>query len=91
MEKAEYEEKLEKAKAKKMILVLVVQRSNSILVCLRDASAQIVAVPYAEIQVADPTCSSILLQYTDTGTTSPCADRTTPGAWQGCHWSVLVA
>ena len=29
-------------------------------------------------------------QYTDTGPTSPRADRITPGAWQGSHWNANV-
>ena len=29
-------------------------------------------------------------QYTDTGSASPSADPTSPGTWQGSHWSGLV-
>ena len=29
-------------------------------------------------------------QYTDTGPTSPRADPTIPGAWQGSHWNAYV-
>ena len=42
---------------------------------------------HTEIEVAHQTFYSNQLQYTDTGLTSPCADATTPGAWQGSHWS----
>ena len=42
---------------------------------------------HTEIEVADPTFHLTQSQYTDTGPTSPCADPTTPGAWQGSHWS----
>ena len=40
-----------------------------------------------EIEVADPTFRLTQSQYTDIGPTSPSADRITPGAWQGSHWS----
>ena len=42
---------------------------------------------HTEIEVADPTFNLTQSQYTDTGPTSPSADPTTPGAWQGSHWS----
>ena len=42
---------------------------------------------HTEIEVADPTFYLTRLQYTDTGSTSPSADPTTPGAWQGSHWN----
>ena len=42
---------------------------------------------HTEIQVADQTFYLTPSQYTDTGPTSPSADPTTPGAWQGSHWS----
>ena len=42
---------------------------------------------HTEIEVADPTFYLTQSQYTDTGPTSPSADPTTPGAWQGSHWS----
>ena len=42
---------------------------------------------HTEIEVADPTFYLTQSQYTDTGLTSPSADPTTPGAWQGSHWS----
>ena len=42
---------------------------------------------HTEIAVADPTFYLTQSQYTDTGPTSPSADPTTPGAWQGSHWS----
>ena len=40
-----------------------------------------------ETEVADQTFYLIQSQYTDTGPTSRSADPTTPGAWQGSHWS----
>ena len=43
---------------------------------------------HTEIDVADQTFHLALSQYTDTGSTSPRADPTTPGAWQGSHWGV---
>ena len=42
---------------------------------------------HTEIEVADPTFYFTQSQYTDTGPTSPSADPTMPGAWQGSHWS----
>ena len=42
---------------------------------------------HTEIEVADQTFYLTQSQYTDTGPTSPSADRITPGAWQGSHWS----
>ena len=42
---------------------------------------------YTEIQVAAKTFYLTQSQYTDTGPTSPSADPTMPGAWQGSHWS----
>ena len=42
---------------------------------------------YTETVVADPTFHLTQSQYTDTGPTSPSDDPTTPGAWQGSHWS----
>ena len=42
---------------------------------------------HTEIEVADPTFYLTQSQYTDTGLTSPSADRITPGTWQGSHWS----
>ena len=42
---------------------------------------------HTEIEVADPTFYLTQSQYTDTGPTSPSADPTMPGAWQGSHWS----
>ena len=42
---------------------------------------------HTEIEVADPTFHLTQSQYTDTGPTSPSTDPTTPGAWQGSHWS----
>ena len=42
---------------------------------------------HTEIQVADQTFYLTQSQYTDTGPTSPSADPTMPGAWQGSHWS----
>ena len=42
---------------------------------------------HTEIEVADPTFYLTQSQYTDTGPTSPSADPTTQGAWQGSHWS----
>ena len=42
---------------------------------------------HTEIEVADPTIYLTQSQYTDTGPTSARADPTTPGAWQGSHWS----
>ena len=40
---------------------------------------------HTEIEVADPTFYLTQSQYTDTGPTSPSADPTTPGSWQGSH------
>ena len=42
---------------------------------------------HSEIEVADPTFYLTQSQYTNTGPTSPSADPTMPGAWQGSHWS----
>ena len=42
---------------------------------------------HTEIEVADQTFYLTQSQYTDTGPTSPSADPTTPGTWQGSHWS----
>ena len=42
---------------------------------------------HTEIEVADPTFYLTQSQYTDTGPTSPSADRITTGAWQGSHCS----
>ena len=42
---------------------------------------------HTEIEVADQTFYLTQSQYTDTGPTSPSANPTTPGAWQGSHWS----
>ena len=42
---------------------------------------------HTEKEVADQTFYLTQSQYTDTGPTSPCADPTMPGAWQGSHWS----
>ena len=44
---------------------------------------------HTEIEVADQTFHLTQSQYTDTGPTSPSADPTTPGAWQGSHWSAI--
>ena len=61
---------------------------TSRLVYLRDGSAQtIFTCCHTEIEVADQTFYLTQSQYTDTGPTSPSADPTTPGAWQGSHWS----
>ena len=38
-------------------------------------------------EVADQTFHLTRSQHTDTRPTSPSADPTTPGAWQGSHWS----
>ena len=47
---------------------------------------------YTEIrtEVADQTCYLIQTQYLDTGLTSLSTDPTTPGAWQGNHWSTDI-
>ena len=42
---------------------------------------------HTKIEVADQTFYLTHSQYTDTGPISPSADPTTPGAWQGSHWS----
>ena len=42
---------------------------------------------HIEIQTADQNFYLNQPQYTDTRPTSPSADPTTPGAWQGSHWS----
>ena len=42
---------------------------------------------HTEIEVADQTFYLTQSQYSDTGPTSPSTDPTTPGAWQGSHWS----
>ena len=42
---------------------------------------------HTEIEVADQTFHLTQSQYTDTGPTSPSADPTMPGDWQGSHWS----
>ena len=57
-------------------------------VYLRDGSAQtIFTCCHTETEVADQTFYLTQSQYTDTGPTSPSADPTMPGAWQGSHWS----
>ena len=42
---------------------------------------------HTETEVADQTFYLTLLQYADTGPTSPSADPITPCTWQGTHWS----
>ena len=42
---------------------------------------------HTELEAANPTFYLTQSQYTDTGPTSPSADPTTPGAWQGSLWS----
>ena len=42
---------------------------------------------HTEVEAADQTFYLTQSQYTDTGPTSPSADPTTPGAWQGSHRS----
>ena len=42
---------------------------------------------HTEIQVADQTFYLTQSQYSDTRLTSPSADPTMPGAWQGSHWT----
>ena len=42
---------------------------------------------HTQIEVADQTYYLTQSQYTDTGPTSPSADRIMPDAWQGSHWS----
>ena len=42
---------------------------------------------HTEMEVADQTLCLAQSQCTDTGPTRPCADRITPGAWHGSHWS----
>ena len=42
---------------------------------------------HTETEAADQTFYLTQSQYTDTGQTSPSADRITPGTWQGSHWS----
>ena len=42
---------------------------------------------HTEREAADQTFHLTQSQYTDTGPTSPSADPTTPGAWQGSRWS----
>ena len=44
---------------------------------------------HTEIEAEDQTFHLTQSQYTDTGPTSPSTDPTTPGAWQGSHWSVI--
>ena len=41
---------------------------------------------HSDIEVANQTFYLTQSQYTDTGLTSPSADPTIPGAWQGSHW-----
>ena len=45
---------------------------------------------HTESGVADQVSYLTRSQYTDTGPTSPSADPTTPGAWQGSHWGVNI-
>ena len=45
---------------------------------------------HTEVEVADQTFNLTWSQYTDTGPTSPSADPTVQGAWQGSHWSANV-
>ena len=42
---------------------------------------------HIKIEATDQTFYLTQSHYTDTGPTSPSADLTTPGAWQGSHWS----
>ena len=46
---------------------------------------------HTEREVADQTFHLTKSQYTDTGPTSPSADPTMPGAWQGSHWSANLS
>ena len=41
---------------------------------------------HTEVKAADQTFYLIQSHFTDAGPTSPRADPTTPGAWQGSHW-----
>ena len=41
----------------------------------------------AEVDGEDRTCYLIQPQSTDTGTTSPSTDPTTPGLWKGSYWA----
>ena len=45
---------------------------------------------HTETEAADQTFRLTQSQYTDTGPTSSRTDPTTPGAWQGSHWSANV-
>ena len=45
---------------------------------------------HTKIEVADQTFYLTQSRYIDTGPASPSADPTTPGAWQGSHWSDSV-
>ena len=68
---------------------LVAERPSNMRVYLRDGSicSDNFTCCHTETEVADPTFHLTQSQYTDTGPTSPSADPTTPGAWQGSHWS----
>ena len=59
------------------------------LVHLRDGSPQKQCC-HTEIKDSDQTFYLNQSQYTDTGLITPSADATSPGAWQGSHWSASV-
>ena len=62
-----------------------VAENRDVSCCVRDKFA----CCSSEIEVADQTFYHTQSQYVDTGPTSPRPDPITPGAWQGCHWSVI--
>ena len=46
---------------------------------------------HTEVEVSDQTFYLTQSQYTDAWPTSPSADPTTPGAWQGSQWSANLS
>ena len=70
---------------------LVAERPSNMLVYLRGRTCSDKCVcRHTEVEVAGQTFHLIQPKHTDTGPTSSSADPTTPGAWQGSHWSSLL-
>ena len=68
--------------------LLAAEHPSNMLVYLRGGSAHIIihAVTMRS-KFADQTFHLTHSRYTDTGPISPRIDTTSPGAWQGSHWS----
>ena len=71
-----------------LLLLLLASRPSNNLVYLRDGSAQkILRADTLRRELQIQLSTSPCLRSADTGPTSPSADPTTPGAWQGSHRS----